>query len=107
MPSQADPPKRDVSPKADREGIDLRVGFRSLPADGHTVAGYASAQSRVYCLVSHSGVTLAPIPGRLVATEITTDQEQDLLQPFRPTRFTGEQRSDIGVDQRATHLGEQ
>ncbi|WP_328980525.1 FAD-binding oxidoreductase [Streptomyces canus] len=87
--------------------IDLRIGLRSLPADGHTVAGYASAQSRVYCLVSHSGVTLAPILGRLVAAEITTDQEQDLLGAFRPTRFTGVQRSDIDVDQHATSLGEQ
>lgn len=87
--------------------IDLRVGFRSLPADGHTVAGYASAQSRVYCLVSHSGVTLAPILGRLAATEIATDQEQDLLRAFRPTRFTGARRSDSEVDQHATSLGEQ
>ncbi|MFD8819441.1 NAD(P)/FAD-dependent oxidoreductase [Streptomyces sp. NPDC059627] len=87
--------------------IDLRIGLRSLPADGHTVAGYASAQSRVYCLVSHSGVTLAPILGRLVAAEITTDQEQDLLGAFRPTRFTGVRRSDIEVDQHATSLGEQ
>jgi glycine/D-amino acid oxidase-like deaminating enzyme len=87
--------------------IDLRIGFRSLPADGHTVAGYASAQSRVYCLVSHSGVTLAPILGRLVAAEITTDQGQDLLGAFRPTRFTGVQRSHIEVDQHATSLGEQ
>ncbi|MGW1782629.1 NAD(P)/FAD-dependent oxidoreductase [Streptomyces sp. NPDC002143] len=87
--------------------IDLRVGLRSLPADGHTVAGHASAQSRVYCLVSHSGVTLAPILGRLVATEIITDQEQDLLRAFRPTRFTGAGRSDIEVDQHATGLGDQ
>ncbi|MGW2047738.1 NAD(P)/FAD-dependent oxidoreductase [Streptomyces sp. NPDC001858] len=87
--------------------IDLRVGLRSLPADGHTIAGYASAHSRVYCLVSHSGVTLAPILGRLVATEITTDREQDLLRAFRPTRFAGAGRSAIEVDQHATGLGEQ
>ncbi|MDX2677814.1 NAD(P)/FAD-dependent oxidoreductase [Streptomyces sp. NY05-11A] len=87
--------------------IDLRVGLRSLPADGHTIAGYACAQSRVYCLVSHSGVTLAPILGRLVATEIATGQEQDLLGAFRPTRFTGAGRSHVEVDQRATGLGEQ
>lgn len=87
--------------------IDLRIGLRSLPADGHTIAGYASAQSRVYCLVTHSGITLAPILGRLAAAEITTDQEQDLLRTFRPTRFTGVRRSDIEVDQRATGLGEQ
>jgi glycine/D-amino acid oxidase-like deaminating enzyme len=87
--------------------IELRVGFRSLPADGHTVAGYASKQSRVYCLVSHSGITLAPVLGRLAATEISTGLEQDLLGAFRPTRFTGVQRSDIEVDQHATGLGEQ
>jgi glycine/D-amino acid oxidase-like deaminating enzyme len=87
--------------------IELRIGFRSLPADGHTVAGYASGHSRVYCLVSHSGVTLAPILGRLVAAEITTDQEQTLLRPFRPTRFIGVRRSDVEVDQSATALGEQ
>jgi glycine/D-amino acid oxidase-like deaminating enzyme len=87
--------------------IDLRVGLRSLPADGHTIAGYASVQSRVYCLVSHSGVTLAPILGRLVATEIATDREQDLLRAFRPTRFTGVRRSDTEMDQHATRLGEQ
>jgi glycine/D-amino acid oxidase-like deaminating enzyme len=87
--------------------IDPRIGFRSLPADGHTIAGYAHAQSRVYCLVSHSGVTLAPILARLAATELTTDQEQDLLRAFRPTRFTGVQRSEFEVDQHATRLGEQ
>ncbi|MFE6282178.1 NAD(P)/FAD-dependent oxidoreductase [Streptomyces sp. NPDC057877] len=87
--------------------ITLRIGFRSLPADGHTIAGYASARSRVYCLVSHSGITLAPVLGRLAAAEITTDREQDLLHAFRPTRFTGVRRSDMDVSQRATALGEQ
>ncbi|MEU1180879.1 FAD-dependent oxidoreductase [Streptomyces sp. NPDC005820] len=87
--------------------IDLRVGFRSLPADGHTIAGYASAQSRVYCLVTHSGITLAPILGRLAAAEITTGQEQHLLRAFRPTRFTGAHHSPDEADQHATKLGEQ
>lgn len=87
--------------------IDLRVGFRSLPADGYTIAGYASPHSRVYCLVSHSGITLAPALGRLAATEIVTDQDEDLLNTFRPTRFSGQRRSQYTVDQHATRLGEQ
>ncbi|MFE6199899.1 NAD(P)/FAD-dependent oxidoreductase [Streptomyces sp. NPDC057838] len=87
--------------------IDLRVGFRSLPVDGRTVAGHASAGSRVYCLVSHSGITLAPVLGRLAAAEITTGEEQDLLRAFRPTRFLGVRRRDAEVDQRATALGDQ
>ncbi|MFD4987753.1 NAD(P)/FAD-dependent oxidoreductase [Streptomyces sp. NPDC058374] len=116
----ADPPTADgeiartlarrfsaLLPDASRPEIDLRVGFRSLPADGHTVAGYASAHSRVYCLISHSGITLAPVLGRLAATEITTDQEQELLRAFRPTRFAGVRRADIETDQHATSMGEQ
>ncbi|MEU8633086.1 FAD-binding oxidoreductase [Amycolatopsis sp. NPDC048633] len=85
--------------------IDLRVGFRSLPADGHTIAGYASP--RVYCLVSHSGVTLGPLLGRLVATELVTGRGEDLLDAFRPTRFAGRRRADFEADQHATRLGEQ
>jgi glycine/D-amino acid oxidase-like deaminating enzyme len=85
--------------------IDLRVGFRSLPADGHTIAGFGSP--RVYWLVSHSGVTLAPLLGRLVATELVTDRGQDLLEAFRPTRFAGRRRADFEADQHATRLGEQ
>ncbi|MCM2387514.1 NAD(P)/FAD-dependent oxidoreductase [Streptomyces albipurpureus] len=87
--------------------LDPRIGFRSLPLDGHTVAGYASGRSRIYCLVSHSGITLAPILGRLVATEISTEREQDLLRAFRPTRFLGKARSDIEATQHATRLGDQ
>ena len=85
--------------------IDLRVGLRSLPADGHTIAGFGSP--RVYCLVTHSGVTLGPLLGRLVATELVTDRSQDLLDPFRPTRFAGRRRADFEADQHATRLGEQ
>ncbi|MDQ1033727.1 glycine/D-amino acid oxidase-like deaminating enzyme [Streptomyces sp. V3I8] len=87
--------------------IDLRVGVRSLPADGRTIAGHASGHPRVYCLVSHSGVTLAPVLGRLVAAEITTGREQGLLAAFRPTRFTGGRGPGPQADQRATRLGEQ
>jgi glycine/D-amino acid oxidase-like deaminating enzyme len=87
--------------------IDLRVGFRSLPADGLTVAGYASAGSRVYCLVSHSAITMTAVLARLAAAEISTGDEQDLLNTFRPTRFAGRSRSDVEVDQRPRRLGEQ
>ena len=86
--------------------IELRVGLRSLPADGRPLAGYASAHSRIYCLVSHSGITLGPLLGRLVATEIITDQAQDLLRAFRPGRLAGIDRTDIKLEDSA-QLGEQ
>ncbi|WP_028921558.1 NAD(P)/FAD-dependent oxidoreductase [Pseudonocardia acaciae] len=93
--------ERNPSPE-----IEPRVAIRSMPADGQTIAGYASERSRVYCLVTHSGITLAPLLGRLAAAEIVNDHTQDLLQAFRPTRFAGVRRSELNIT-RATRLGEQ
>ncbi|MER7081777.1 Glycine/D-amino acid oxidase [Saccharopolyspora kobensis] len=87
--------------------IDFRVGFRALPADGNTIAGYPGEHARTYCLASHGGITLAPLLGRLVATEILTGESQELLKPFRPSRFAGVRRSDLPAVSRPVKLGEQ
>ena len=44
------------------------------------------ARPDVYVAITHSGVTLAPIIGELVAQEITEGQLADLLKDFRPDR---------------------
>lgn len=67
---------------------EIRVGLRSLPADGLTVAGRSRAGT-VYVLATHSGVTLGPLLGRLAAEELLLDQESSLLAGFRPQRFEG------------------
>lgn len=95
-------PRRGHTPE-----VDLRVGLRSLPADGNTIAGYVSSDSRVYCVVTHSGITLAPLLGRLATSEIVSDATEDLLAPFRPDRFADVRRSEIPVPLRPTELGEQ
>ena len=41
----------------------------------------------LYLAVSHSGVTLAPVLGRLVAKEVADQTADGLLSPFRPGRF--------------------
>jgi glycine/D-amino acid oxidase-like deaminating enzyme len=41
----------------------------------------------LYLAVSHSGVTLAPVLGRLVAAEVAEQTVDGLLAPFRPSRF--------------------
>ena len=41
----------------------------------------------------HSGITLAPLVGRLAAAEILDRVEVDLLAPFRPGRYNAEQQS--------------
>jgi glycine/D-amino acid oxidase-like deaminating enzyme len=38
-------------------------------------------------VVTHSAVTLAPLLGELVATELCTGAEQDQLAPYRPERL--------------------
>ncbi|RSM51873.1 FAD-binding oxidoreductase [Amycolatopsis sp. WAC 01376] len=86
--------------------IDFRVAIRSMPADGHTIAGYPLESARIYFLVTHSGITLAPVLARLAAAEIVTDTAQDALAAFRPARFVGVPRSEPAV-KRPTRLGEQ
>ena len=65
----------------------LTLGFRPKPKDGFPVIGYTPGSSSIYSAVMHSGVTLAPIVGRLVAKEIMEDTTQTSLSPYRPERF--------------------
>ncbi len=82
----------------------VRLGLRSLPADGHTVAG-PDTSGRVYILATHSGVTLGPLLGRLAAQEILTSESAPLLDAFRPARFAG--RTSFAPLEPARHAGEQ
>lgn len=65
----------------------VHVGVRPIPADGHTVAGRLPGWENVYVEVTHSGITLGPLLGRLLADEITSGRRDPLLAPFRPERF--------------------
>ncbi len=63
------------------------IGVRPVPADGVSVVGRLPGWDNVYVAVTHSGVTLGPLLGRLLATEVTTGRPDPLLAPFRPDRF--------------------
>ena len=63
------------------------VGQRAIPADGMTIAGFVEPGCRFYVLVTHSGITLGPLLGELVADEIY-GKRSPLLDNFRPDRFT-------------------
>ena len=59
------------------------------PADGHPILGWANECSNLYIAVMHSGATLGPLVGRLVAADISGDAspaELDLLSNYRPDR---------------------
>lgn len=71
---------------ADAEFESACIGWRPLPVDGHPVLGVNPERPDVYMAVMHSGVTLAPIIGHLVAQELTQDMSVFRLDPYRPTR---------------------
>ena len=59
---------------------------RSFPEDGLSIVGYLDDAQRVYSLVTHSGMTMGPLLGRLVTNELSGHTEE-LLEEFRPSRF--------------------
>ncbi len=63
------------------------IGWRPLPEDGFPVIGFPRGTPNIYVAVMHSGITLAPLVGRLVASEILDDVRVDLLEPYRLSRF--------------------
>jgi glycine/D-amino acid oxidase-like deaminating enzyme len=73
------------------EVVEARYGMRPVPADGHSCVGALSAIPGYYEAVTHSGVTLGPLIGRLLAREILTGEVDPLIAPFRADRFPARQ----------------
>jgi glycine/D-amino acid oxidase-like deaminating enzyme len=64
-----------------------RVGLRPMPRDRLPIVGSLPGLDGFYTVVSHSGVTLGPLWGRVAAAEILEGKEDPRLAPFRPSRF--------------------
>lgn len=69
------------------EPAKILLGFRPYPKDNRPVIGPVPGVDNVFMVVTHSGITLAPILGRYMAHEIMTGTEAPLLAPYRPTRY--------------------
>jgi glycine/D-amino acid oxidase-like deaminating enzyme len=67
--------------------VDARIGVRPMPADRHTIAGRIPGFTNAWMIATHSGVTLGPLLGRLLADEIVRGVPSPTLAPFRPDRF--------------------
>jgi glycine/D-amino acid oxidase-like deaminating enzyme len=67
--------------------IDARIGVRPYPQDGRSSVGPVSMIPGYFEAVTHSGVTLGPLLGRLLAQTIVNGQTDPLLAPFSPDRF--------------------
>jgi glycine/D-amino acid oxidase-like deaminating enzyme len=79
--------RRVLPALAEAEVVEARFGLRPVPADGHSCVGTLSGVPGYYEAVTHSGVTLGPLVGRLLAREILTGEVDTLIAPFRPDRF--------------------
>ncbi|HEX3721507.1 MAG TPA: FAD-dependent oxidoreductase [Nitrolancea sp.] len=67
--------------------VDARIGIRPIPRDGRSCVGGIAYIDGYYEAVTHSGVTLGPLLGRLLANEIVNGERDTLLAPFSPNRF--------------------
>jgi glycine/D-amino acid oxidase-like deaminating enzyme len=64
----------------------VTLGFRPMPVDGFPVVGSVPGVPQVSLCVTHSGVTLAPLLGDYMASEIIAGESEPMLAPYRPTR---------------------
>lgn len=67
--------------------VDSRIGVRPMPGDRLTIAGRIPGFANAWLIATHSGITLGPLLGRLMADEIVRDKPSSSLAPFRPERF--------------------
>ena len=65
----------------------LTLGFRPMPIDEFPVMGALPNTPDIHVAVTHSGVTLAPIVGRLTTEELLQGSRVKWFEPYRPERF--------------------
>ena len=65
----------------------VKLGERPVPMDGLPVVGAVPGVPGVFVAVMHSGVTLGPLIGQLLAKEILQGRSSPLMSSFRASRF--------------------
>jgi glycine/D-amino acid oxidase-like deaminating enzyme len=78
-------PEFDGAALLDRCRLD--IGVRGVPADGKSIAGPMPSAGGLHVVLTHSGVTLAPALGELIADSIETGAVPPQLVPFGLERF--------------------
>jgi len=67
----------------------LRVGIRPYPRDGMSIAGPMPGAQGLYVIATHSGITLAPALGGLIAEAMVEGELPEALRPFALERLEG------------------
>ena len=71
----------------DLEIDEVSIGWRPIPIDGKPIIGRLDHNPNIYLATMHSGISLGPLVGSLVARELVQDIEIPVLENFRPSRF--------------------
>jgi glycine/D-amino acid oxidase-like deaminating enzyme len=69
------------------ELIRAKIAWRPIPIDGFPSVGGLDDLAGYYEAVTHSGITLSAVIGRLLAREIIDGSVDELIKPYRPDRF--------------------
>jgi glycine/D-amino acid oxidase-like deaminating enzyme len=69
------------------EPLHCGLGPKPIPGDGEPVLGQVDEVPGLYLAFTHSGATLAPIVGELLAYEIVRRRAHPMLAPFNVRRF--------------------
>ena len=75
------PSMGDVEPEA------VRIAIRPIPGDQLSAIGPMPRTSGYYIAITHSGVTMSPFLGAVVADEIVHGRQRAEFAHFRPARF--------------------
>lgn len=68
--------------------IGATVAKRPMPEDGYPALGTVPGFNDLWVATTHSGITLAPIIGESLASEILTGKMVKALHPYRVSRFS-------------------
>ncbi|WP_426420492.1 NAD(P)/FAD-dependent oxidoreductase [Bradyrhizobium genosp. A] len=79
------------------------VGFRPMPADGRPMIGALDEEHTIYVAVMHGGITLGPLAGRLLASEMIEKRNAVELRDYRPRRYIAQEAD---WRQQATRAGQ-
>ena len=71
----------------DLEIDEVSIGWRPIPIDGKPIIGRLDHNPNIYLATMHSGISLGPLVGSLVARELVQDIKIPVLENFRPSRF--------------------
>ena len=67
----------------------IGIGIRLMPEDGVSIADVLPGAENFFVVVTHSGVTLSPILGKLIAEFMETGIRPKELLPYSLARFPG------------------